>query len=94
MSPAPRDARPDQAERAADYLQAHPEGCTLPEIDAACDLGSASKVLSDMAGPLGYGIRKGWRLVPPACGRATRRRRIYFLTHRPALARQLPLPLE
>lgn len=93
MSTGPADTRPDQAERVADYLEAHP-AATLREIDAACDLGSASKVLSDMAGPLGYGIRRGWRLVPSACGKAPRRRRTYTLMSRPTLARQLTLALE
>ncbi len=89
------DTRAAQAERAADFMQRHPEGATLAELDSACDLGSASKVIADMRGPLGYGIRRGWRPVPCAFGTApTRRRRTYTLTHRPALARQLALPLE
>lgn len=93
MTAAP-DPRPAQAKRAADYMERHPEGCTLAELDAACDLGSPSKVLSDMAGRLGYGTRRGWRLVPCLFGKAPRRRRIYFLTHRPSPLRQLALPLE
>lgn len=93
MSP-PRgsDDRPAQAERVADYLELHP-GASLRELDAACDLGSPSKVLSDMPG-LGYGIRRAWCLVPCAFGDAQRQRRTYYLTHRPALARQLALNLE
>ena len=87
------DSRPEQAERTADYLETHP-AATLAEIDAACDLGSASKVLSDMARRLGYGIRRGWRRVPCAFGKAPRRRRTYTLTHRPAPARQLALDLD
>lgn len=86
------DARPAQCERAADYLEAHP-GATLADIDAACDLGSPSKVLSEMP-RMGYGIRRGWRLVPCVFGAAPRRRRTYTLTHRPTLARQLALDLE
>jgi hypothetical protein len=95
VKPAPADTRPDQAERVADYLEAHP-GATLPEIDSACDLGCASKVLSDMADPdkLAYGIAKGWRYVPSTCGKAPRRRRTYTLLHRPTLARQIPLSLD
>jgi hypothetical protein len=93
MSPAPvADARPAQCERAADYMEGHPEA-TLTELDAACDLGSPSKVLSLMPG-MGYGIRRGWRLVPCAFGKAPRRRRTYALTHRPAPVRQLCLDLE
>ncbi len=93
MSP-PRgsDDRPAQAERVANYLELHP-GASLREIDAACDLGSPSKVLSDMPG-LGYCIRRAWRLVPCAFGDAQRQRRTYYLTHRPTLARQLALNLE
>ncbi|MBS0402246.1 MAG: hypothetical protein U1E95_05315 [Rubrivivax sp.] len=43
---------------------------------------------------LGYGIRRGWRLVPCAFGHAPRRRRVYFLIHRPAPGRQLALALD
>ncbi len=53
-----------------------------------------AEVLAEMAGRLGYGIRKGWRLTPCAFGRAPRRRRVYFLTHRPEPARQLALGLD
>jgi hypothetical protein len=88
------DPRPAQAERAADFMELHPEGVTAPELDAACDLGSATKVLSDMQHRLGYGIGRGWRLVPCAFGNAPRRRRAYFLTHRPQPGRQLALDLE
>lgn len=91
---APADPRSAQAERAADFMEMHPEGVTLPELDAACDLGSATKVLSDMKHRLGYGIRRGWRLVPCTFGDAPRRRRAYFLTERPRPSRQLALPLD
>jgi hypothetical protein len=89
--PPVADARPAQCERTANHLEKHPEA-TLAEIDAACDLGSATKVLSLMP-RMGYGIRRGWRLVPCAFGSAPRRRRTYTLTHRPAPARQLCLDL-
>ncbi len=89
-APDPRDA---QASRAADFLELHP-GSTLREIDSACDLGSPSKVLAEMVGRLGYGIRKAWRPMPCAFGRAPRRRRVYFLTYRPEPARQLALGLD
>ena len=42
------DTRAAQAARVADYLERHP-GATAREIDAACDVGSITKVLSDMA---------------------------------------------
>lgn len=87
------DPRTAQAERSADFMERQPEGVTAPELDAACDLGSATKVLSDMR-KLGYGIRRGWRLVPCAFGHAPGRRRVYFLIHRPAPGRQLVLALD
>lgn len=90
--PSVADARAAQCERTADYLETHP-GAMLADIDAACDLGSATKVLSEMA-RMGYGIRRGWRLVPCEFGTGPRRRRTYTLTARPTLARQLALDLE
>ena len=78
----PADNRPLQAARVADYLEQHPAS-TLKEIDAVCDTGCISKVLSDMPG-LGYGIAKGWRDVVCASGSRTRQVRIYTLTHRPS----------
>lgn len=89
-----RDDRPAQAERAADYMQRHPEGSTLAEIDEAADLGSATKVLSDMRRSLGYGIARGpSRPVPCAGGTRIRWVPTFILTHRPASPRQLTLPL-
>lgn len=90
----PPDPRTAQAERAADYMERHPAGVTLAELGAACDLGSSSKVVSDMAGPLGYGIRRAWRHEPCRFGKGARRRRVYILTGRPTTARQLPLPWD
>jgi hypothetical protein len=55
------DTRPVQAARVADYLAQHPPS-TQKEIDAACDTGCISKVLSVMSS-LGYGIGKGRRNV-------------------------------
>lgn len=89
------DTRPAQAERVADHLERHPEGCTLAELHAACDLGSPTKVVSDMARLLGYGIGRGpARLVP--CVGGTKRRSVhtYTLQHRPPKAVQLHLALE
>ncbi len=96
MTAAPlADTREAQAERPADFMEAHPEGTTVTEINAAADLGSATKVLSVMRRELGYGIRRGpdRRVV---CARSNKRRRVrtYVLTHRPARAVQLPLALE
>lgn len=78
------DTRPAQARRVADYLEKHPSS-TAKEIDAACDTGCITKVLSDMTRPggMGYGVRKGWRCVLCAGGDLTRRVHTYALTHRP-----------
>ena len=76
------DNRPDQAARVADYLEKHP-GKTLKEIDAVCDTGCISKVISEMP-TLGYGLAKSWRGVLCASGSRTRQVRTYTLTHRPS----------
>lgn len=81
-----RDNRAAQAERVADYLEQHPHA-TQKEIDAVCDTGCISKVLSDMprgdlAG-MGYGLAYGRRTVPCASGSRTRQVRTYALLHRP-----------
>lgn len=76
------DTRPAQANRVADYLGKHPDS-TAKEIDAACDVGCISKVLSDMP-RMGYGIGKGWRSVSCVGGGSTRGVRTYALTHRPS----------
>ncbi len=88
------DPRTAQAERAADFMERHPHGVTAADLEASCDLGSATKVLSDMAGPLGYGIRRDWRRVPCAFGKGERRRRVYVLTSRPTPGAQFALDLE
>lgn len=75
------DTRPAQAARVADFLELHPDS-TAKEIDAACDAGCMSKVLSDMP-RMGYGVRKGWRSVTCASGNRTRSVRTYALMHRP-----------
>lgn len=76
------DSRPEQAARVADFLESHP-GSTLKEIDAVCDTGCISKVLSDMP-DLGYGISKGWRDVLCAAGTHSRQVRTYTLLSRPS----------
>lgn len=94
-APALIDTREAQAERAADYMERHPEGATLAEIDAAADLGSPTKVLSAMRRELGYGIARGpGRWVHCARGRGCRHVATYVLTHRPAPVAQLSLSLE
>ena len=91
---APLDTRKAQAMRAADYMEAHPEGVTATELKAACDLGSETKVLSAMWRELGYGIRREKRRVPCVAGTKARRVRVYFLVIRPAPEAQLPLDLQ
>jgi hypothetical protein len=75
------DTRPAQAVRVADFLERHP-GATCKEIDAAADVGSITKVLSDMPA-LGYGLAKDWRTVACVGGIHTRPMRSYRLLHRP-----------
>jgi len=86
MTPAngtnpPIDTRPAQAARVADFLELNPNS-TQKEIDAVCDTGCVSKVLSDMP-RLGYGLGKGWRSVRCASGNSVRDVRTYALTYRP-----------
>ena len=80
------DDRPAQAARVADFLETHPHS-TQKEIDAACDVGCISKVLSDMPRPevlgMGYGLAYGWRMVVCANASRTRQVRTYTLLHRP-----------
>jgi hypothetical protein len=82
------DTRPAQAARVADYLEAHPDS-TQKEIDAACDTGCISKVLSDMPRAelpgMGYCLAYGRRYVPCDHGARTRRVRTYRLLHRPGI---------
>jgi len=75
------DTRPDQAARVADFLELYPYS-TLKEIDAACDTGSASKVISDMR-PLGYGIARQRRAVSCVGGLRSRTVQTYALINRP-----------
>ena len=82
------DSRTAQAERVADFLQACP-GSTTRAIDAACDLGSAGKVLSDMPA-MGYRLRKSWERVPCADGVHTRRVRCWRLLYRPTFTPDHP----
>lgn len=86
-APKPQpDDRAAQAARVADYLEQHPHA-TQKEIDAVCDTGCISKVLSDMVRPellgMGYGLAYSWRSVLCADGSRTRQVRTYTLLHRP-----------
>ena len=77
------DARPAQAVRVAAYLELHPAS-TQKEIDAVCDTGCNSKVLSAMQKELRYVIAKDWREVRSAAGAWTRHVRTYTLLYRPS----------
>ena len=77
------DSRPAQAYRVAAYLEGHPAS-TLKEIDAVCDTGCISKVLSAMEKELRYVIAKDWREVRITAGAWTRRVRTYKLLYRPS----------
>lgn len=81
MTTLPVDTRPAQAERVAAFLERRPRS-TAKEIDAACDTGCISKVLSDMP-RMGYGLHRDWRFVDCAAGQHSRQVRVYALTHRP-----------
>ena len=81
MPTPPTDTRPAQAVRVADYLERHP-GATCKEIDAACDVGCVTKLISELP-RLGYGLARDWRSVPCLDGALMRSVRTYRLTHRP-----------
>jgi len=78
----PLDDRATQCRRAADYMQAHP-GCTTRELGEGADLGSVTKVISEMP-RYGYSVRT--ERSSGLCMNGTRRRRgaaRYFLEGRP-----------
>ena len=86
--PPASDTRASQAARVADYLESKPAS-TQKEIDAVCDTGCISKVLSAMESEMNYGIAKGWRDVVCARGTHTRQVRSYTLAYRPEVQPQL-----
>jgi len=83
----PLDDRAAQCKRAADYMEAHP-GCTLRELFTGADLGSPSKVVSEMVRKFGYGVRRQRRRV--ACLDGTRSRPVmcYWLESWPAFSQR------
>jgi Helix-turn-helix domain len=88
----PVDTRNEQCARAADYMEAHP-GCTLRELDRAADLGSASKVISEMK-KRGYQIRTKRGQVAIRDGSHSRRIKHYWLISRPKQPQQELFPTE
>lgn len=77
------DTRPAQADRVAAFLEVNPSS-TLKEIDAVCDTGCISKVLSAMEREFRFVIAKDWREVRSAAGAWIRRVRTYTLLCRPS----------
>lgn len=88
----PLDGHEAQASRVADFLEPLPEGATAPEINATCDTGCVSKVISVMRNDLGYVIKRDWRVVLCAGGTKRRKRRVYILVSRPSDAQQTLFP--
>lgn len=87
-SPPPRfDNRPDQAQRVALFLESRPRA-TAKEIDAACDTGCITKVLSEMP-RMGYGLARDWLNVNCLQCDRIRRVRVYRLLHWPRAVRDL-----
>ncbi|MBL8376997.1 MAG: hypothetical protein JNM79_03950 [Burkholderiales bacterium] len=78
----PRDPREGQCARAADYMAAHP-GCTLRELAEGADLGSASKVVSEMRRRYGYAVRCERKRRACRDGEHSRREACYWLEGRP-----------
>lgn len=82
----PPDTRADQIDRVAAYLEQNP-GATLRDIEAACDTGSATKVLSVMRHPAaGFVLRREVHRVACNDGRSTRRVARFWLMARPQRA--------
>lgn len=70
--------------RAADFMEVNP-GCSLRELAAGADLGSASKVVSEMTRTYGYRLRRELVTVPCANGERSRREMRYWLLARPSV---------
>lgn len=83
--PLPIDTREEQCKRAADYMEAHP-GCTLRELLTGADLGSASKVISEMERTFHYRLRRQPDRTPTRDGAHCRRVLRYTLEARPTVA--------
>jgi hypothetical protein len=82
--PLPFDDRYGQAMRAAEYMESHPEGVTVPELQNAIDPGSASKLLSVMERDMGYVFKRVQCSEVCAGGSRKRPRKRYILLSRPA----------
>lgn len=82
IAPLPFDSRVGQCVRAADYMDSHP-GCTLRELSNGADLGSATKVISEMERRYGYRLRRVRDRVPTSDGTHSRQVVRYWLEARP-----------
>ena len=89
----PLDTREGQCIRAADYMAAHP-ACTLRELATGADLGSASKVISEMERTFGYRLRRLRDRVPTRDGTHSRGVLRYTLEARPSHSQQNLFPTE
>lgn len=79
----PFDDRGTQCERAACFMETHP-GCTASELAEGAELGSATKVISEMP-RFGYAVRKVRATLPCVGGTRLRRGAVrYFLESRPS----------
>jgi hypothetical protein len=66
-------------------MQDHP-GCTLRELEQGADLGSATKVISEMKGRFGYRVHSQPDRVPCRDGKHSRKVMRYWLEAWPALS--------
>lgn len=83
ISVLPMDDRPGQILRVADFMDQHPAGVTIPQIESACDPGSATKLLSVMR-KSGYVIPKKRTTEICQGGTKQRSRWLFVLVSRPA----------
>ena len=84
----PPDDREGQALRTADFMEQHPEGVTLTQIQENCDPGSPTKLISVMRHKLGYNIRNVPTCEACQAGTRSRNRKLYILVERPSTAQQ------
>ena len=77
--------RERECARVAAFLDTRAGGATRRELDAACDVGCMTKVLSDML-VLGYVLRKQRGHELRSDGVSWRRVRVYVLIARPEVA--------
>lgn len=82
ISVLPMDDRPGQILRVADFMDQHPAGVTIPQIESACDPGSATKLLSVMR-KSGYVIPKKRTTEICQSGTKKRSRWLFILVLRP-----------